>query len=73
MAAPHVSAIAALAVASGVLGLDPTPKQIEDHLKATATDLGNPGPDPRYGAGLVNAGRATAPPPPPAEPAPAQP
>jgi serine protease len=71
MAAPHVSAIAAMAVASGVLGIDPTPKAIEDHLKATATDLGKPGPDPRYGAGLVNAGRATAPiapaPPPPAE------
>jgi serine protease len=61
MAAPHVSAIAALAVASGVIGSNPTPKQIEDHLKATATDLGKPGVDARYGAGLVNAGRATTP------------
>jgi serine protease len=78
MAAPHVSATAAMVVASGVLGINPTPRQIEDHLKATATDLGKPGVDPRYGAGMINAGRATAPaavtpaepPPPPAEPTP---
>jgi serine protease len=66
MATPHVSAVAALVIASGVLGPDPAPDQIEEHLKATATDLGRPGPDPRYGAGLVNAAAATAPPQPPA-------
>ena len=70
MAAPHVSATAALVVASGTLGPDPTPVEIADHLKATATDLGKPGPDARYGHGLINAGRATAPPAAPPEPAP---
>jgi serine protease len=64
MAAPHVAAIAALVVASRVIGANPSPKQIEDHLKATARDLGPPGPDDRYGAGLVDAGRATIPIPP---------
>jgi serine protease len=73
MAAPHVSAIAALVVASGVIGPNPTPDQIESRLKSTATDLGKPGPDPRYGAGMVNAGRATAPPAPPAPPPAEQP
>jgi serine protease len=61
MAAPHVSATAALVVASGVLGPNPTPDALERHLKQTADDLGAPGPDTRYGAGKVNAGRATAP------------
>jgi serine protease len=72
MATPHVSGIAALVIASGVLGPDPSPDMIEAHLKATATDLGRKGWDKRYGAGLVNAARATAPadPPPPAAPEP---
>ena len=61
MAAPHVSGTAALALASGVLGPDPSPEMLEAHLEATATDLGRPGWDKRYGAGLVNAARATAP------------
>jgi serine protease len=60
MAAPHVSATAALVIASGVLGPDPTPAQIEDHLEATARDLGAPGADNRYGAGLIDAAAATA-------------
>ena len=59
MAAPHVAAVAALVIASRVIGAHPTPKQIEDRLKATARDLGTPGPDDRYGAGLVDAGKAT--------------
>ena len=58
MAAPHVSATAALVIASGVIGPHPTPAQIEARLKATARDLGTPGPDSRYGAGLVDAARA---------------
>ena len=62
MAAPHVSAIAALVIASGVIGPKPTPAQIESHLKRTATDLGKPGADPRYGHGKVDAAAATAPP-----------
>ena len=61
MAAPHVSATAALVVASGVLGKDPTPRAIEARLRATATDVGAPGPDSRYGAGILDAARATAP------------
>jgi len=61
MAAPHVSATAALVIASRVLGRSPSPAALERHLEATAVDLGRPGPDRRYGAGLVNAGRATAP------------
>ncbi|MDA0170854.1 S8 family serine peptidase [Solirubrobacter taibaiensis] len=60
MATPHVTATAALIIASGVIGPNPTPDQIEARLKATATDLGAPGPDETYGAGLVNAGAATA-------------
>jgi serine protease len=61
MAAPHVSAVAALVIASGVLGPDPAPRDVEARLKATARDLGPSGPDPRYGAGLVDAAAATAP------------
>ncbi|MBA2517555.1 MAG: S8 family serine peptidase [Solirubrobacterales bacterium] len=61
MASPHVSAVAALVVASGVIGSDPSPGAIAARLKATATDLGTPGIDGRYGAGLLNAARATAP------------
>jgi serine protease len=74
MAAAHVSAIAALVIASGVLGPRPTPQAIEDRLKQTARDLGAPGYDTRYGWGLVDAAAATAPatptPPPPPPPAP---
>ena len=65
MAAPHVSAIAALIIASGVLGPRPTPDQIEARLKATATPLGTPSPNRQFGYGLVNAAAATAPPAPP--------
>jgi serine protease len=63
MAAPHVSGAAALAIASGLLGQRPSPGAIEAHLEATARDLGAPGPDDTYGAGLVDAAAATAPPP----------
>ena len=63
MAAPHVSATAALVIASGVLGPRPTPTAIEAWLKSTARDLGPAGPDDHYGAGLVDATAATTPPP----------
>ena len=59
MAAPHVSATAALVIASGVLGATPTPSQVECRLKATAKQLGIPGPNRVYGSGLVDAGMAT--------------
>jgi serine protease len=61
MAAPHVAATAALVIATRVIGAHPTPGAIEEHLKATARDLGDPGPDTRYGAGLLDAAAATAP------------
>jgi serine protease len=61
MAAPHVAATAALVLASKVLGRRPSPERLENHLKATARDLGPPGTDRRYGAGLVDAARATDP------------
>jgi serine protease len=59
MAAPHVSGIAALVIASRVLGRAPTPGAIRLRLRRTATDLGVEGYDSRYGAGLVDAARAT--------------
>jgi serine protease len=61
MAAPHVSATAALIIASRVLGRHPTPAQIVARLRATARKLGGPGDQRLYGAGLVDAAAATAP------------
>ena len=61
MASPHVAATAALIIASGVLGRHPSPAQIVARLRATARPLGGPGDASLYGAGLVNAGAATAP------------
>ena len=61
MAAPHVAAAAALVIATKVIGAHPTPGAIEQRLKSTARDLGPPGPDTRYGAGLLDAAAATAP------------
>jgi len=59
MAAPHVSATAALVIASRLLGARPTPGQVECRLKATAKALGIPAPNRVYGYGLVDAGAAT--------------
>jgi serine protease len=61
MAAPHVAATAALVVASGVLGTNPSPDAIEQRLKETSRDLGPPGYDSRYGWGLLDAATATSP------------
>ena len=61
MAAPHVSATAALVIASGVLGRHPTPQAVEDRLKATAVDVGPAGFDDAYGAGRLDAAAATDP------------
>ena len=60
-AAPQVAGVAALVLASKVLGADPTPREVERHLENTARDLGAPGRDRYYGAGLVDAAAATAP------------
>jgi len=57
MAAPHVSAAAALVIASGVAGARPTPAQVRERLLATTTSKSQ---SRFYGAGLLNAGRATA-------------
>jgi serine protease len=59
--APHVSAAAALLIAANRLGPDPTPEQVEQRLKDSARDLGVPGEDTRYGAGLLDAARALGP------------
>jgi len=50
--APYVSGVAAL-----VLNADPSlsPKNVRKILDATAVDLGDPGRDPLFGYGLVNA------------------
>jgi serine protease len=61
MAAPHVSAAAALVIASGLLGADPTPEAVEARLEATTIDAGVPGPDELFGAGRLDAAAATDP------------
>jgi serine protease len=61
MSAPHASAAAALVIASGLLGANPTPAAIERRLERTAHDLGPPGHDPHYGWGLLDAAAATDP------------
>ena len=58
MAAPHVTGVVALLLAAKVLGPDPTTEQIARRLTDTARDLGTPGPDRYYGAGLVDAAAA---------------
>ena len=59
MAAPHVSAAAALVIASRVIGARPGAAAVEKRLEDTARDLGSPGFDDRYGAGLLDAAAAT--------------
>lgn len=61
MAAPHVSATAALLIATGRLGPDPSPTDVERRIEETVRDLGADGADGYYGAGLVDAGAALAP------------
>ncbi|MFQ6097523.1 MAG: S8 family peptidase [Armatimonadota bacterium] len=63
MAAPHVTGVAALVIASGVTGPDP----VRARLQETAEDLGSPGRDTSFGYGLVDAQAAVSggPPPPP--------
>lgn len=49
MAAPHVSGAIALLVASGL-----SPREAVERLAATAVELGEEGPDARFGAGLIS-------------------
>jgi serine protease len=58
MAAPHATAAAALLIASHQLGAHPTPRAIQARLRATALDLGAPGVDRHYGAGLLDVAAA---------------
>ena len=58
MAAPHVSGVAALVIATQRLGRRPPPRLVEEHLERTSRDIGAPGYDPRYGHGLVDAAAA---------------
>ncbi len=65
MAAPHVAGAAALVLSTPVAAWDADADgswdsdEVEARLKATATDLGDPGADSLYGAGLVSAYAAT--------------
>lgn len=54
MASPHVAGVAALLVSCGVNGLT----NVKQRLMSTALDLGTPGRDDYYGAGLVQADKA---------------
>lgn len=54
-ATPFVSGVAALLVAKGIRG-----QAAVQRILATARDLGSPGPDLEFGAGLVDASRAVA-------------
>jgi len=56
-AVPHVSGVAALLIARGIVG----PANIKNRLQSTATNLGPPGWDPLHGWGLVNAAAAVGP------------
>lgn len=56
---PEVAGVAALVIASGVVGRHPTPDQVLQRLESTAQPLGGSQPNPNYGWGLVNAGAAT--------------
>ena len=58
MASPHVAAIAALLIATHHLGDQPSARQVQAHIQATARDLGRRGRDRRYGWGLVDAAAA---------------
>lgn len=60
-ASPHVSAIAALLIATKRLGAHPTPAAIRRRITDTARDAGPPGYDSRYGAGIADAAAALGP------------
>ncbi|MBS1879980.1 MAG: S8 family serine peptidase [Actinobacteria bacterium] len=63
MAAAHVSGLAAMVLASGVLGKQPSPKArveaVIRRIRSTARSLGLPAT--QQGAGLIDAGKATNP------------
>lgn len=57
MAAPVVTGLVALIKS---VRPDLSPDEVEAVITSTATDLGSPGPDPQFGAGLIDANRAVA-------------
>jgi len=57
MAAPLVAGLVGLMKA---VRPDLSPDEVETILKGTTRDLGSPGPDPQFGAGLINASSAVA-------------
>lgn len=61
MAAAHVSGVAAMVIASRLLGAHPSPAAVLSRLQQTARDLGTPGRDDEFGAGLLDAAAATKP------------
>ena len=61
MAAPEVSAAAAMVIASGVIGRRPTPARILSRLESTAQPLAGAKPNDDYGYGLLDIGAATSP------------
>ena len=62
MAAPEVSATAALVIASGVVGRRPSPQRVIQRLEQTAKPVDSePVPNTDWGYGLIDAGAATAP------------
>jgi serine protease len=58
MAAPHVTGVIALLLGAKVLGARPTTAAVQKRLEDTARDLGPPGRDRYYAAGLVDAAAA---------------
>lgn len=62
MSAAHVSGVAAMVIASGELGARPSPARVLCQLSGTARrdDLGETYDASRWGAGLLDAGRAVA-------------
>lgn len=60
MSAAHVSGVAAMVIASGLLGKDPAPADVMRRLRNTARSIGIP--PIQQGAGLIDAARATEPP-----------
>jgi serine protease len=59
MASPEVAGVAALVIASGVVGRHPTPAKVLWRLESTAQPLGGSQPNQNYGWGLVDADAAT--------------
>ncbi len=58
-AAPHVAGVAALIIEKNGGGVEP--KHVLRELRQSADDLGEPGQDPYYGYGRINAAGAVAP------------